>query len=699
MAKRSKSKRVVSAPTEALTPPTATRTATATVNAGSTPPPSSWYSRDWLRGCFLLLLVSIVYQPVWHAGFVWDDDDHLTANPTVVGPLGLKEIWTTSAGDISPLTRSTFWLEHKLWGLPPLPYHLINVLLHGACAILLWQILRRLRVPGAWLGAAIWALHPIQVESVAWISEMKNTESGLFFLLSIFFFVEEINGRRAFGQAGAGEAGDAQTGVGWRYALTLLFAALAMASKASTVILPASLCLCAWWLQGRWQWRNLLRVIPVVLMTAASSAAVIWTQGKREVMSHDRPLSVGTLPERIVRSADAVWFYLGKLVWPHPLMAMYPDPKIDASQWFSYLPLLLLLVALVALWPGLVQSRRMPSTRPYFFVLAWFITALLPAIGLVDPYTSRYSAAYSWVYLHFQYLAGMAPLALVGAGVVWLTKIPGSSVQKPRWMQALVGAAVLVVLGVSSWQRVWAYESQETLWTDTVAKNPTSWTGNEILGDTFSQEGRTDEAIAHFQKTLELNPGYVEAHNNLGIALNQKGRSDEAIEQFTAALKLDPDYAQAHYNLGNVLFRQGRSDDAIVHFQKALEINPDYPGADNNLGIALAGKGQLDEAIDLYTKALKLDPNYAEAQFDLGDILARRGRIDEALPHLRKAVELNPGYAEGHDDLGIALAQKGQLDGAAAQFGEALRLDPDSRSAQDNLAKIQAMARRAPGLR
>ena len=655
MAKRSKPKQVVSAPAEAL------------------PPPSSWYARDWVRGLFLFFLVAIVYQPVWHAGFVWDDDDHLTANPTVVGPLGLKEIWTTSAGDISPLTRSTFWLEHKLWGLPPLPYHLVNVLLQAACGILLWQILRRLRVPGAWLGAAIWTLHPVQLESVAWISEMKNTESGLFFLLSIFFFIDK-------------------KGVGWRYGLTLLFAALAMESKASTVILPASLCLCAWWLEGRWQWRNLLRVLPVALMTIASSAMVIWTQGKREIMSHDRPLPVGTLAERVIRSADAVWFYLGKLVWPHPLMAMYPDPKIDASQWFSYVPLVVLIVALVALWPGVLDRRRPASasaTRPYFFVLAWFISALLPALGLFDPYTNRYSAAYSWVYLHFQYLAGMAPLALAGAGIVWLTRTP-----KPRWMQTLAGAAVLAILCVSSWHRAWAYESQEALWTDTVAKNPTSWTGHEILGLTFSQQGRTDEAIAHFQKALEIKPDYVDARNNLGIALSQKGRADEAIEQYTKALALDPKYAQAHYNLANVLLAKGRLDEAMVHFQKALEINPDYPGADNNLGLALARKGQVGQAIEEYTKALTLDPNYVEAQFNLGDILARNGRIEEALPHLQRALELNPGYAEVHNDLGIALAQKGQLEEAAAQFGEALRLDPDFRDAQDNLAKIQAMARR-----
>ena len=212
-----------------------------TKNAGVQGPPA-WFRRDWFWGLLLILLVLLAYTPVWNAGFVWDDGVMLTANPCIVGPLGLKEIWTTSAADICPLVITTFWVEHALWGLAPLPYHLANIVMHGACAVALWRVLRSLRVPGAWLGAALWALHPVQVESVAWITEMKNTESCLFFLLSIFFFVKWLNARDLNGRnRGA-----------WYYALSLLFAALAMAGKSSTVILPVVLCLCAWWIEGRW---------------------------------------------------------------------------------------------------------------------------------------------------------------------------------------------------------------------------------------------------------------------------------------------------------------------------------------------------------------------------------------------------------------------------------------------------------------
>ena len=272
--------------------------------------------------------------------------------------------------------------------------------MHGACAVLLWRVLRSLQVPGAWLGAALWALHPVQVESVAWITEMKNTESGLFFLLSILFFVRWLRARDL----------DGRTGGGWNYALTLLFAALAMASKSSTVILPVVLCLCAWWVEGRWHWRNLARVAPIFLMSIAASALSMWTQGLQLATVTD-PQWVRSWPERLATAGDAVWFYLGKLLWPHPLITIYPRWQIDAGQWFSYLPLLAVIIVLFILW-----LKRESWSRPWFFVFAYFLAALLPVLGLVDNSIFRYSLVFD----HFQYLASMGPLALAGAGMVRL---------------------------------------------------------------------------------------------------------------------------------------------------------------------------------------------------------------------------------------------------------------------------------------
>ena len=620
-----------------------------------------WYTADWLRALLLFVFIATVYQPVWHAGFVWDDDDHITANPTVIGPQGLKEIWTTGAGDIAPLTRSTFWLEYKLFGLNPLPYHLLNILLQAACAILFWQILRKLRVPGAWLAAALWTLHPLQVESIAWISEMKNTESGLFFLLSVFFFIEEIRNRNK------------PTQTRWRYGLTLLFAALAMVAKASTMILPASLCLCAWWLQRRWDWRNLVKMIPVAIMSVLASAMAIWATGRRQEISHDHPI-VATLPERIIGAADALWFYLGKLVWPRPLMALYPVPHIDAAQWFSWLPVVVIIALLAALWPG-----RRAWTLPYFLVLAWFITALLPALGLVDPYTHRYSAGYSLFYDHFQYLASMAPLALLAAGTALLSL-------RYRYLAA---AFLLLLLGATSWQRVWAFQSNESLWTDAVAGNPQCWSCHYSLGAAELAGGKAEEALPEFQKTVELNPRFAEARNNLGISLSQKGQVDAAIDQFRKAAELKPEFAEAHYNLGSALASEGRPDEAAAEFRTAFTLNPDYAEAHNNLGLALAQKGMVDAALAQFQRALEIRPGFAEAQFNLGHTLLRNGRPQEGIAHLQESLRINPEMAEPHDDLGIAFAQKRQFDQARAEFQAALRLNPADQSARDNLIRVE----------
>ncbi|MBV8278301.1 MAG: hypothetical protein JO170_23995 [Verrucomicrobia bacterium] len=353
--------------------------------------------RDWLWGLILMLAVILAYTPLWKAGFVWDDETILTANPCIVGPLGLREIWTTRAADICPLTLTTFWAEHALWGLEPLPYHLVNVLLHGACAILLWRVLRSLRVQGAWLGAALWALHPVMVESVAWITEMKNTESGLFFLLSILFFVRWLRAKDL----------DGRTGGGWNYALTLLFAALAMASKSSTVILPVVLCLCVWWMEGQWHWRYLAKVVPILLMAIAASALSIWTQSLQLATVTD-PQWVRTWPERLATAGDSVWFYLGKLLWPNPLIIMYPRWHVDAGRWVSYLPLLAVTVSLSILW---LKSERW--SRGCFFAFAYFMAALLPVLGLIDNLIFRYSSVFD----HLQYLGSIGPLALAGTGL------------------------------------------------------------------------------------------------------------------------------------------------------------------------------------------------------------------------------------------------------------------------------------------
>jgi len=646
MAQRSKKKKAQSGEIPAKV------TDTATI-APRTPP---WFSRDWIWGLILVLAVILVYQPVWYAGFIWDDGVYVTANPCIIGPLGLKEIWTTSAAQICPLVLSTFWVEHALWGLAPLPYHLVNVLMHGACAVLLWRVLRSLRVPGAWLGAALWALHPVQVESVAWITEMKNTQSGLFYLLSILFFVRWLKARNL----------DGQPGDRWNYALTLLCAALAMASKSSTVILPGVLCLCAWWVEGRWQWRNLARVAPLFLMSITAGALSIENQGLHPAITGD-PQLAHTWPGLVVAEGGAVWFYLGKLIWPHPLITLYPLWKIDAGQPLSYLPLLAVIIVLFLLW-----RKRQSWSRPWFFAFAYFLVALLPELELADSYIAD----------HYQYLAGMGPLALFGVGMVRLGNciLPG----RP-WLQSSFYTGLLLILGLLSWQRTWVYQSEETLWTDTLAKNSNSWLGYNDLGTALVQMGRIDEAIAQLQKAVEINPNYVEAHNNLGDALLQKGQVDEAMGQYQKALEIDPNFADAHNNLGIVLLKKGQVDEAMAQYQKALEIKPNNASAHYNLGNVLLQKGQVDEAIIQYQRALEIKPTDAEAHYNLGNALFKKGRMDEAIAQYQKALEIDPNFAEVYYNLGNVLLQKGQVDDAIAQFQKGLEIKPNDTEARYNL--------------
>ena len=546
----------------------------------------------------LVLAVILAYSPVWQAGFIWDDDDHVTANPCIVGPLGLKEIWTTSAARYYPLVLTTFWVEHALWGLVPLPYHLVNILMHGACAVVLWRVLCSLQVPGAWLGAALWAVHPVQVESAAWITEMKNTESGFFFLLSILFFVRWLKARDLIGP----------TGGRWNYALTLLFAALAMASKSSTVVLPLVLCLCAWWVEGRWQWRNLVKIGPVFLMSTAAAVLAMWSV---EIYggTHD-PQWAQSWPERLITVGNVFWFYLGKLVWPHPLIFIYPRWVIDAGQALSYLPLLAMIIVLFLLW-----LKRGTWSRPLFFSLAYFVAALLPVLGLVNHFFLRYS----FVADHLQYLAGMGPLALAGAG---LAKFGDLVIPRKLWLQSSLCTGLLLTLGIMSWQRTWAYESAEKIWTNTLAKNPNCWMAYNNIGTALLSNGALDEAIAQCQKALQINPNCAEAYANIGWALVQEGYVDQGIIRLQKALEIEPADAEAHNNLGIALSQKGRVIEAITEFQKALEINPYYPEAYNNLGISLNRMRQVDEAIAQFQEALRLKPDYGDAQNNLAKVQA-----------------------------------------------------------------------------
>jgi len=526
-------------------------------------------------------------------------------------------------------------VEHALWGLAPLPYHLVNVLMHGACVVVLWRVLRSLQMPGAWLGAALWALHPVEVESVAWITETKNTESGFFFLLSIFFFLKRLD------VDGPG----ARITRGWSYVLTMLFAALAMASKSSTVILPVVLGLCAWWQEGRWHGRNLASVGPIFLLSLAVGALSLWTQGLQLATDTD-PRWDRPWPERLVEAGCVVWFYLGKLVWPHPLIIIYPRWEIDAGQGLSYLPLIAVFVVLLILW-----VFRKSWARPWFFTFAFFLTALFPVLGLVN----LIWFLNSFVADHLQYLASMGPLALAGVGIAKLAEF---ALPAKPWLRAGVCGALLVIPAGMSWQRGWAFENLETLCTDTLAKNPTSWVAHNSLGVALSEKGRGDEAMAQFQKALEINPHFAETHNNLGNALLQSGQVDDAMAEYQKTLAISPENVDAHNNLGWALLQKKEVDEAISECRKALALNPNFADAHGNLGIAFSLKGQADDAEAEFRQALALKPDDPKIHYNLGNILLAKGQVDEAISEFQETLQLNPSDANAQRKLAKAQAME-----------------------------------------
>lgn len=577
-------------------------------------------SPDWLFAAALVAAVFLAYQPVWHAGFIWDDDWHLTENPCVVGPKGLKEIWTTKAAKICPLVQTTFWVEHKIWRLQPLPYHLVNLLLHAANALVLWQLLRRLGVFGAGLGAAIWALHPVQVETAAWITEMKNTQSAFFYLLAILLFANFV---LAQGQA------DRKAALRWYWA-SVVCGALAMASKSSTVVLPFVLALCAYWLEGQWNWHRVWNLLPFVLLAAASAWLAAWTQGLDIAGRADWQRG---WPERLAVAGRIIWFYLGKLAWPHPLIFVYPRWKIDTYNPRSYAPLMAVILMLAVLWYG-----RRSWARPTWFAFTYFIVALLPVLDLVNHYFVRYS----FVGDHFQYLASMGILALAGGGIARL-------LQRFQWWRSWSGDGLcfllLLTLAGLTWRQSRMYADDETLYRTTLERNPTCWLAHNNLGKMLIEREKVDEAVYHYQQAMEAEPREAEPHNNLGKALLKTGQTGKAIEQYNRAIELDPQYAVAHYNLGIVLEQLNQHAAAIQHFQKALDIDAEFFDAHMRLAFLLVDGRQFDEAIVHFRKAAELRPTSAEAHYFLAAVLAGRGQVAAAAAEYRKALAIKPDFA------------------------------------------------------
>lgn len=618
-------------------------------------------------GALIFAVTLLVYLPAYRGGLLWDDASHITV-PELRSWHGLERIWCEvgATQQYYPVLHTAFWFEHRLWGDETLGYHLINVLLHATSACLLGLILRRLAVPGAWLAATLFALHPVCVESVAWISEQKNTLSTVFYLgatLAYLRFDERRQGRL--------------------YVLASGLFVLALLSKSVTATLPAALLVILWWKRGRLSWRH--DAVPLLPWLAAGVSAGLFTAWVERTYIH----AVGagfdlSLLQRCLVAGRAVWFYLGKLVWPADLVFIYPRWKVDATAAWQYAFPLAALGALVGLW--LLRKR----TRAPLAAALLFAGSLLPALGFFNAYPFRFS----FVADHFQYGASLGMMALAAAGVVRIRT------DRMRWLHWTLSGSLLGALGMLTWSQCGTYCNAETLYRTTLQRNPDCWLAHNNLGGLLIAAGRASEAVGHFERTLRLNPGYVEAEHNLGIALTALGRQEEAIACYETALRLEPDSAETHLDLGKALARiPARVPEAIAEYEAALRIRPDFAEAHYSLGNALMkAPGRLPEAVSHFEAALRIKPDFAEAHNNLGTaLLDIPGRQPEAASHFEAALRVKPDFAQAHNNLGIALANMpGRLPEAIIHFEAALRIEPDFAAARNNLRNARQLLDQLP---
>jgi protein O-mannosyl-transferase len=617
----------------------------------------------WPLVLVMVALTLLAYKPVWHAGFIWDDDDHLTANPAMTAPDGLRKIWSSMAvSRYYPLTLTTFWFEHRLWGLNPMPYHVVNIVVHAVNGALLFLLLRRWRMRAAWLAAMAWVLHPVNVESVAWITELKNTQSGLFFFLAVLCFLRS----------------EWRKGGGW-YTAAVVCGLAAMLSKPSTVVLPLVLLLCAWWERGRWRWADVWRVAPFLVMAAGTSLlAVIEQRGQvwRAGATNDWQLSGAA---RLIVAGKDVWFYAGKVVWPAGLTFVYPRWDVNAAYPTMWMPVLGALAMTVLLW----RQRQQLGYRAALFGWSYFLTALLPVLGFINVFYFRYS----FVADHFQYLASAGLVTVIVAG--------GNAVYERtdvhlRNVGIAAAAMVLAGLGALTWKQSEIYRDSQSVWDDTLAKNPDCWMAHLHVGLHLLDIGRVAEAIQHDEVAVQLKPDSDIAHYDYGNALAAAGRTSEAMEQYREAVRINPNYAEAMTNLGNLLLQAGQTLEAIDEYRRALRQKPGGGVVHTDLGSAYVKAGRLAEGIAEFQEAIRLSPGNVDTYNNLGITLQAAGRIMEAIAQYQEALRLNPQNAISHFGLGRALESEGKTAEALAQYEEALRLQPDFGLARDARARLRA---------
>jgi tetratricopeptide (TPR) repeat protein len=661
-------------------------------------------------GLALILLTTFVaYLPALQGARLWDDDAHIT-KPELQSLQGLYRIWFElgATQQYYPFLHSAFWLEHKLWGDSVLGYHLVNVLLHVTSVVLVYFILKRLKIPGALLAAAIFAVHPVMVESVAWITEQKNTLSGLFYLSAMLVYLQFDESRQRS-----------------LYFLAMALFVLGLLTKTVIATLPAALLVIFWWQRGTISWkRDVLPLLPFFLLGAAGGLTTAIVE--RTLIGAEGAEFEMSILQRGVLAGRVIWFYLAKLLWPANLIFIYRRWNIDSNEIWQWLFPITTLATTVVLWTLRKQTRGL--------LAGWllFVGTLFPVLGFLN----AFPFIFSFVADHFQYLASLGIIVLVAAAIATgAARLAGSA----RTAAQALCVLLIGTLAYFSWRQSTMYADAITLYQTTIDRNPECWMALNNLGQELVKSGKpqdTQNAIECYRSALRFRPDYPQALNSLGFALTQLGRPQEALELIERAIRLRPDYIEANLNLAIALRKLGRNEEAIRHIKYVLQVQPenadartnlgnlyiymaeslhstemlqkgidelqlalaqkpDNPAILTNLGNALMSAGRTSEAIEHFEQAVRKKPDYAQAHNSLGLALASIGRTSQAIEHFEQAVRKKPDYAKAHCNLGDVFRQIGQLEQAIEHYQAAVRIRPNDMQAYANLAQTLALLKRS----
>jgi tetratricopeptide (TPR) repeat protein len=633
----------------------------------------------------IVAVLAVFGQTVYHGFIDFDDDQYVFENPHVMGFTTHGLIWAftdTHAVNWHPLTWLSHMLDCQLYGLKPGGHHLTNVLLHAATSVLLFLVLWQMTAAmgrSAFV-AAVFAIHPLRVESVAWVAERKDVLSGLFFMLTLGAYLGYA--RRPFSLA--------------RYGLMMLLFVLGLLSKPMLVTLPFVLLLLDYWPLGRFGAASaefealpiedgqgtsppghprhlspvllLIEKLPLLLLAAGSCVATFLAQ--HEVALANDELK---LPARLANASVSYLAYVGKMFYPVGLAVFYPHPQNGLPAWKVTASVLAIAAILAATW---LWRRK----HPYLIVgWLWYLGMLVPVIGLVQVGAQAMADRYTYL-----------PQIGLSLAVTWLTWNYCSARRSSRWLAGVT--AVLVVAGLMSAaaRQTSFWRDNETLWNHTLACTSQNHVAHNLLGNGLFRQGRVDEATSQYQQALEIAPNYMEGHYNLGLVFYRQGKLAEAITHFQLALAANPRTPEVYNNLGNALFQQGRLDDAFSSYQKAIEIDPEHAMAYYNLGVISSQRGDSDAAIAQYRKALQYDPRFADAYHNLAFHLERAGHLDEAIADYQQALACKPSLVESRNQLGDALFRQGKIPAAVAQWRESLRIRPEQIAVLNEMAWVLA---------